>query len=48
VLAWAVLTNAEVAWQVRSDARIGFAVMYWRDPLETRTRAQLWGQIALP
>jgi len=48
VLAWAVLTNAEVAWQVRSDARFGFAVMYWRDPLETRTRAQLWGQIALP
>ena len=40
--------NAEVAWQVTSDTRIGFALMYWRDPLETRTRAQLWGQLVLP
>ena len=40
--------NAEVAWQVTPDARLGFALMYWRDPLETRTRAQLWWQLALP
>ena len=40
--------NAEVAWQVTPDARLGFALMYWRDPLETRTRAQLWWQFALP
>jgi len=40
--------NAEVAWQVTPDARLGFALMYWRDPLETRTRAQLWLQVALP
>ena len=40
--------NAEVAWQLRSDARVGLALMYWRDPFETRIRAQLWGQLALP
>ena len=40
--------NAEVAWQVTPDARLGFALMYWRDPLATRTRAQLWLQLALP
>jgi len=40
--------NAEVGWKVTQDARVGVALMYWRDPLETRLRAQLWGQIALP
>ena len=40
--------NAEVAWQVTPDARLGFALMYWRDPLATRTRGQLWLQHALP
>ncbi|HEY5324133.1 MAG TPA: capsule assembly Wzi family protein [Caldimonas sp.] len=40
--------NAEVAWKVTQDTRLGVALMYWRDPLETRTRAQVWGQIKLP
>jgi hypothetical protein len=40
--------NAEVAWRVTPNARLGFALMYWRDPLETRTRGQVWLQVALP
>lgn len=34
--------DVEVAWQMDPGSRIGLQVMRWRDPLATRTRAQLW------
>lgn len=38
--------NAEVAWQVTPESRLGLALTWWRDPIETRTRVQLWWQLA--
>jgi hypothetical protein len=40
--------NAEASWQLARDTRLGLALTYWKDPLQTRTRAQLWWQVALP
>ncbi len=40
--------NAEASWQVARDSRLGVSLSYWKDPLQTQTRAQLWWQLALP
>ena len=40
--------NAEASWQVAPDSRLGVSLTYWKDPLQTQARAQLWWQLALP
>jgi len=40
--------NAEGSWQLARDSRLGVSLSYWKDPLQTQTRAQLWWQLALP
>ena len=40
--------DAEVAWRVDATSRVGVSLMSWNDPLGSRTRGQLWWQVALP
>jgi len=40
--------NAEGSWQLARDSRLAVSLSYWKDPLQTQTRAQLWWQLALP